>query len=193
MDFQDSFQELTLIDANDWNNIPVPIMKAIAIMKKCIFSQMQIVNCNSDKITSFGKQYDSQLRFFDLEIKSLTKAVITNEDTNKKANKELSENLKKTTGSLQINLENEIGFLKKNSEGKLEYLEQQLEKSKKVLDNLPTSKDVDEKILGSLKQMSEKLRKEIKEDVKNTVTEPEFLKINSKISMIEPSIVAFQK
>ena len=193
MDINDSFQELTLIDPSEWTNIPAPLITAFTIMKKCIFTQMHTVISNNEKIVLFARQNESQFRSIDIEIKSLNKAVIVNDDATKKSTKELSESLKKNTNFLQTNFDSELGFLKKSTEGKFAFIEQLLENSKKQVEELPTFKDLDGKISSNIKEISIKLRKEIKSDVKDTLIDPQILGLQEKLAPLEPALANLRK
>lgn len=69
MEIDQCFQELTAMNTTEWTNIPAPLIKAMATIKKCVSSQIYAILDNNERVTVIGKNSDMHLREFESDIK----------------------------------------------------------------------------------------------------------------------------
>ena len=73
------------------------------------------------------------------------------------------------------------------------FLEQKIENTQKSLNIYPTAEEVDQKIKNSLREMSEILRKEIKQDIKQNIVDVEVQKISQSIEESQKFVTDLEK
>lgn len=193
MEIENNFEELSLIDPSDWNNIPSPLVKAIVIIKKCLLKQMDFIYQNNQKVFDIERKIDYQIKDHEFETKNMKKLIFTMEDIGKQNVKDLNQTININQSSIQQSLDSEISFLKKNIDGKISHIEQQLENTNRVLNSLPTSAEVDGKIKYNIIDAGTILRKEIKEDIKDNIIAKEVLDLNKSIQILDQKIKVLQK
>jgi hypothetical protein len=191
MESEKSLQELSSLEPNDWNNIPAPIVKAVLVMKKCIAGQLFTVKENSEKVEQSVKMSEVMIKDLDSEIRSLKRTVISNNDILKQSLRELTETTASTSLSMQNTFSSEVEFIKKSTEGKTSYLEQQLKSLQSVVKTLPTSEDVEARIKASLRETSQMLRKDIRDDFKYNIFDPEMFKVAQNFTNVDLQMKGF--
>lgn len=191
MDTEKYFEELVSLDASDWNNIPGPLKRSIMTIKNCIIHQIRTLLSYNDNIEEISKRTDSRIWDFDQEIKNIRREMVRNEDTAKSNSRDTADHLKKVYNSLQSNINSEISYLKKNTEGKIAFMEQSFESMQKYTKGLLTSAEIEEKISKEIKTTSNVLRiemREIRDDIKNLIIDPEVFKMTENIRKLDETI-----
>ena len=185
MDLDSYFQDLMSIDRSEWNNIPIPLTKAIKTIKKCLTGLNLIVKTNTEEISSLSKKVSMQLETYDSEINSIQKIVAGSEINLKKQVKEITEKLKQTKTVLQTNLSTEVEYMKKTYDGKFMYLDNQIKNNQSSIKSLPKFEDLDKSIKVFVENSNIALSSTLKEEIKNWFIEPEILKINERFQGLD--------
>lgn len=173
MDSDVCFQELSAIDPSEWTNIPPPIVKSIKVLKKCISFQLQSIKDSNQGVMNFNRTAESQLSKFDFEINNIKTLVISAEENYNRLLKDTADSAQKSQQALQKSITSEVDYIKKHTEGKFAFLDIQFASLKTSMSTLPTYDILDTKLQQSIRENSSRLRKEIREDIKYTIVDPE--------------------
>lgn len=185
MESEQCFIDLNSIDKPDWNNIPVPLIRALRTIKKCLVSLMYGIKENSDKIQEVNREATFQLHEFDSEIKSMRKSVISSEDTIKETLKDLTEKLTQSTTSFRSFLNSEFEGMKKNYDSKFLSSDQQLRNFTNSLKTLPKYDEIERMIKDCLRENNVKFEVQLKDDIKISMIDPESRKTSDKFDLVE--------
>lgn len=185
MEIEPCFQELNIIDKQDWNNIPQPLIRALKTMKKCIISLVYKFKENNDKVQQVEKECLFKLNEFDGEVKSIRKTAIATEDSVKAAIQELSEKLDNSISSSQKTISTELDSIKKLNDSKFSSFDNHFKLLNNSMKTFPKYDEVDKMIKAGLKENNGKFEIDLKDDIKANYIDPEMRKVSDKFDQYE--------
>jgi hypothetical protein len=185
MESESCFQDLSIIDKQDWNNIPQPLIKALKTIKKCIIGLVYKFKENNDHIQEVERESLFKINEFDTEVKNIRKTSIATEDSVKGSIQELKEQLESSLSTSAKLYSSEFESLKKISDSKFTLYDQNFKGFSNNLKTFPKYDEVEKMIKAALKENNGKFEVEIKEDVKSNFIDPEMRKIENKFDQLE--------
>lgn len=185
METEQCFIDLNSIDKPDWHNIPVPLIKALRTIKKCLVTLMYGIKQNTDMIQEVNRESSFIINGLDADVKSMRKSVISSEDTVKETLKDITEKLNSSTSNFKSFLNSEFEGMKKNYDSKFANTEQQLKSFNNNLKGFPKYEEIERMTKAMLKENNADFEVELKEDIKKGMIDPESRKNSDKFDQVE--------
>lgn len=185
METEQCFIDLNSIDKPDWHNIPIPLIKALRTIKKCLVSLMYGIKQNTDNIQEVNRENSFLINGIDAEVKSMRKSVISSEDIVKETLKDITEKLNTSTTNFKSFLNSEFEGMKKNYDSKFVNVEQQMKTFGNQLKGFPKYEEIERMIKAALRENNANFEVELKEDIRKSMVDPEARKNSDKFDLVE--------